>query len=187
MKRANVLSGLAVDRATGLRTDPVRLAEAWGRPETRVLPVWRSKHIVVSEQPSRVAFVGPDRFRDRDRDNAILLGQVDGATFFAVDVSEVDEPLDELGLDDVHAIMGLREVAPLLSQSDGALLAYANGMISWHRRHRFGCNSHTDTAGSLPTAYRHDIVESRNLRLVGMCEQGPGSLEAIALHESSEG
>ena len=51
----------------------------------------------------------------------------------------------------------------------------------------FGCNSHTDTAGSLPTAYRHDIVESRNLRLVGMCEQGPGSLEAIALHESSEG
>ena len=26
-----------------------------------------------------------------------------------------------------------------------------------------GCNSHTDTAGSLPTAYRHDIVESRNL------------------------
>ena len=50
-----------------------------------------------------------------------------------------------------------------------------------------GCNSHTDTAGSLPTAYRHDIVESRNLRLVGMCEQGPGSLEAIALHESSEG
>ena len=38
-----------------------------------------------------------------------------------------------------------------------------------------------------PTAYRHDIVESRNLRLVGMCEQGPGSLEAIALHESAEG
>ena len=28
---------------------------------------------------------------------------------------------------------------------------------------------------------------SRNLRLVGMCEQGPGSLEAIALHESAEG
>ena len=148
MKRANVLSGLAVDRATGLRTDPVRLAEAWGRPKTRVLPVWRSKHIVVSEQPSRVAFVGPDRFRSRDRDNAILLGQVDGATFFAVDVSEVDEPLDELGLDDVHAIMGLREVAPLLSQSDGALLAYANGMMSWHRRHRFcsACGAATASA-----------------------------------------
>ena len=56
-----------------------------------------------------------------------------------------------------------------------------------HSGKRIGCNSHTDTAGSLPTAYRHDIVESRNLRLVGMCEQGPGSLEVIALHESSEG
>ena len=53
--------------------------------------------------------------------------------------------------------------------------------------HSIGCNSHTDTARSLPTAYRYDIVESRNLRLVGMCEQSPGSLEAIALHESSEG
>ena len=148
MKRANILSGLAVDRASGLRTDPVRLAEAWGQPETRVLPVWRSKHIVVSEEPSRVAFVGPDRFRDRDRDNAILLGQRDGATFFAVDVSEIDEPLDELGLDDVHVIMGLREVASLLSQSDGALLAYANGMMSWHRRHRFcsGCGAATASA-----------------------------------------
>ena len=67
-----------------------------------------------------------------------------------------------------------------------SILGKAMGRQSWPR-HWIGCNSHTDTAGSLPTAYRHDIVESRNLRLVGMCEQGPGSLEAIALHESSEG
>ena len=137
MKRANVLSGLAVDRATGLRTDPTRLAEAWGRSETRVLPVWRSKHIVVTEGSSRVAFASPDRFEDRALENAILLGEGDGTTYFAVDVSEVDEPLEELGFDTVHMVMGLRELAPLLSQSDGALLAYANGMMSWHRRHRF--------------------------------------------------
>ena len=137
MKRGNILSGLAVDRASGLRGDPARLAEMWGRSETRVLPVWRSKHIVVSEEPSRVAFVEADRFRELDREQAILLGQGDGATYFAVDVSEVEEPLEVLGLDAAHAIMGLREVASLLSQEDGALLAYANGMMSWHRRHGF--------------------------------------------------
>ena len=64
---------------------------------------------------------------------------------------------------------------------------FTEGRVLPNNRKSNGCNSHTDTAGSLPTAYRHDIVESRNLRLVGMCEQGPGSLEAIALHESSEG
>ena len=52
---------------------------------------------------------------------------------------------------------------------------------------RFGMGVTLIRHRSLPTAYRHDIVESRNLRLVGMCEQGPGSLEAIALHESAEG
>lgn len=137
MKRANILSGLAVDRAAGLRTNPDRLAEVWGSSETRVLPVWRSKHIVVSAEPSQLAFVNVDRFADADRDRAILLGQGKGATYFAVDVSEVEEPLGELGLDDAHAILGLREVASLLSQEDGALLAYANGMLSWHRRHGF--------------------------------------------------
>ena len=68
-----------------------------------------------------------------------------------------------------------------------AALAVITGISVAVTVYCIGCNSHTDTAGSLPTAYRHDIVESRNLRLVGMCEQGPGSLEAIALHESSEG
>ena len=50
----------------------------------------------------------------------------------------------------------------------------------------FGCNSHTDT-DHCQLRIGTNIVESRNLRLVGMCEQGPGSLEAIALHESAEG
>ena len=44
-----------------------------------------------------------------------------------------------------------------------------------------------DIKAFIANCVRHDIVESRNLRLVGMCEQGPGSLEAIALHESAEG
>ncbi len=142
-RRSNVLSGLSIDRAAGLRTDPARLAEAWRRPETRVLPVWRSKHIVVSEELSRIAFVGPESFSGHE--NAILLGEGEDAVYFAMDVSDVEEPLTELGLDDVHAVMGLREVASLLPQAEGALLAYANGMSSWHQRHLFcsACGSET--------------------------------------------
>jgi NAD+ diphosphatase len=148
-RRANVLSGLSIDRAAGLRTNPERLAEAWRRAETRVLPVWRSKHFVVSEELSRVAFVGPERFPGFEE--AILLGEGDGAVYFAVDVSHVEQPLAELGLDELHTVLGLREVASLLPQAEGALLAYANGMSSWHQRHRFcsvcGCETVSAQAG----------------------------------------
>lgn len=134
-RRTNVLSGLGIDRAAGLRSDPARLAEAWRRPEARVLPVWRSKHVVVSDEPSRVAFLRPEMFPGPE--HAVLLGVAEGAVYFAADVSHVEEPVKELGFDGLHRVVGLREVAPLLSQSDGALLAYANSMSSWHRRHRF--------------------------------------------------
>lgn len=134
-RRGNILSGLRLDRAAALRSDPDRLAEAWRRSETRVLPVWRSKHIVVSEEPSRIAYVRPESFPGPE--HAILLGEADDAVYFAVDVSYVEEPVKELGLDEVHRVVGLREVAGLLAQEEGALLAYANSMSTWHQRHRF--------------------------------------------------
>lgn len=148
-RRSNILSGLSIDRAAGLRTNPERLAEVWRRTETRVVPVWRSKHIVASEELSRIAYVGPESFAGYEE--AILLGESDDAVYFAMDVSHIDEPLVELGLDELHAVMGLREVASLLPQAEGALLAYANGMSSWHQRHRFcsacGCETVSAQAG----------------------------------------
>ena len=84
------------------------------------------------------------------------------------------------------SLQEVRKLRELLESSDITPTAFGLVRFAGDKESN-GCNSHTDTAGSLPTAYRHDIVESRNLRLVGMCEQGPGSLEAIALHESSEG
>ena len=139
MKRPNFLSGLELDRAVGLRSSPERLDEAWGRPDTRVLPVWRSKHIVLREDVTSLVLLGPDKLDKLEayRESRVLLGTAGGAAVFAVDLSPVEEPAKSLGLPPVHAVLGLREVAPLVSQSEGALLAYASGILSWHRRHRF--------------------------------------------------
>jgi NAD+ diphosphatase len=148
-KAPNWLSGLDLDRAASLRSSPEKLEEAWGRPETRVVPVWRSKHILLREEATALVFLGPDRVEDY-RESRVLLGVAEDAAYFAVDLSSVDEPGPSLGLPPIHAVLGLREVAPLLSQSDGALLAYASGILSWHRRHRFCgvCGSETrSTAG----------------------------------------
>jgi NAD+ diphosphatase len=58
----------------------------------------------------------------------VLLGTSEGVAYFAVDITGSDEPSGSLGL---------REIAPLVSQAEGALLAYSIGILSWHRRHRF--------------------------------------------------
>jgi NAD+ diphosphatase len=141
---SNWLSGLELDRAAALRSSPERLDEAWSRPDTRVLPVWRSKHLVLREDVTTLVLVGPDRL-EAHRESRVLLGTGGGVAYFAVDLSSVDEPAESLGLPSVHAVLGLREVAPLVSQSEGALLAYADGILSWHRRNRFCgvCGSET--------------------------------------------
>jgi NAD+ diphosphatase len=71
----------------------------------------------------------------------------DGAPLWAVEARD-DEPLT-----------GLREAAPLLSDADAGLLAYAQQMVHWRRTHRF-CG----TCGR-PTQAR----EGGHLRL---CEEG---------------
>ncbi len=147
MKRPNFLSGLELDRAASLRSRPERLDEAWGRPDTRVLPVWRSKHLVLREDVTSLVLLGPEKFHKLEayRESRVLLGTAGGAAIFAVDLSAVEAPAEFLALSPVHAVLGLREVAPLVSQSEGALLAYAGGILSWHLRHRFCgvCGSET--------------------------------------------
>jgi NAD+ diphosphatase len=136
VKRSNFLSGLELDRASALRSNPEMLEEAWRRPDTRVLPVWRSKHLVLREDVTSILLFGADEL-EAFRESRVLLGSSAGAAVFAVDLSPVDELSESLRLPPVHAVLGLREVAPLVSQSDGALLAYASGILSWHRRTRF--------------------------------------------------
>jgi NAD+ diphosphatase len=145
VKRPTFLSGLELDRAASLRSSPERLDEAWGRPDTRVVPVWRSKHIVLREDVTSLVLLGPDKLDMLEAQSRVLLGTAGGAAVFAVDLSSVEEPAESLGLPPVHAFLGLRDVAPLVSQAEGALLAYASGILSWHRRHRFCgvCGSET--------------------------------------------
>lgn len=147
MRRENFLSGLALDRLVELRTDPERLETVWRQPESRVLPVWRSRHLVLPATPPEapeILFVRTETLEEY-RNESVLLGAHEEIHYFAIDVSQVEEPIQRLGLDPVAATLGLREVAPLLPQSQGALLAYANGILSWHRRHRFCGNCGSET------------------------------------------
>lgn len=144
MRSPNFLAGLGLDRHSALRSDSEEVERAWRQAETRVVPVWRSHHLVIPDETPEIVLLGTERL-EALRSGRVLLGSAGEATYFAVDVSHLDEPAEELGLDTSHRFVSLRETAPLLPRHEGALLAYANGMMSWHRRHRFCGTCGSDT------------------------------------------
>lgn len=80
----------------------------------------------------------------------VYLGNRGEQACFAADVSVLDEPLAELGLDSNNEFSDLRQIGGLLEHADGALLAYARAMMTWHQRHRFCgvCSAPTDSVQS---------------------------------------
>src|SRR5262249_54747330 len=55
----------------------------------------------------------------------------------AVEASHGDAPAPVSSLAEAAAFADLRTVGPLIERDQGALLAYARGMMHWHARHRF--------------------------------------------------
>jgi NAD+ diphosphatase len=127
----NTFAGAALDRAGPHRRDPAWLAARLADPATRALAASEAGVIVAGERPRRFAV---DELPEGLE--LVLLG-VDGEdhAVFAAD------PGDELP----GERRGLRDLAPVLSQAEGGIVAHAVGMLNWHRRHRFCANCGAST------------------------------------------
>src|SRR3989304_1152242 len=66
-----------------------------------------------------------------------LLGVADAVAYFAIELSHLDEPAAVPLLAAAGEFADLRAVGPLLEHREGALLAYARGLMHWHARHRY--------------------------------------------------
>jgi NAD+ diphosphatase len=122
----NTFAGEALDRAGPRRGDEAWVAERLADPATRIVAASRSGVLVDGDAP-RLLGVGdlPEGVE------TVLLGvDRDGRAVFAAD------PSDELPGERA----GLRDLAPVVSQAEGGLLAHAVAMLNWHRRHRFCAN-----------------------------------------------
>jgi NAD+ diphosphatase len=150
MTLPNFYSSVGLDRAGALRKDADWLAARLADAATQFVPVWRALNLVedTAEGPA-------PRLLERERVAAllsaaaepVLLGLEGERALFALDLSADDAPVARVALDAArHAFRDLRAVGPLLGRRDGALLAYAKGMIHWHARHRFCgvCGSATE-------------------------------------------
>ena len=138
--RTNPYTGSPLDRATHLRDNAAWIEAALEGPQTLFVPVWRSRNLmrgVTDGRPEAVYLggVAAAPFRMAGGPWAFL-GLLENTPVFAVDVSDVDDPLplmpDALGI-----FEDLRNVPGLLPPADASVLAHARGLMHWRMRHRF--------------------------------------------------
>ena len=125
----------SLDRAGPWRDDPQWLERALEDSSARSLPVWRNQNLVggLDNGSPRVILHSVDMHRHASE--VVFLGLDGDAPVFAADYSALNEQ-------EVTELVGqgftdLRKVGPLLSEPDAALLAYARGILFWHRNHRY--------------------------------------------------
>jgi NAD+ diphosphatase len=137
-------SGL--DRGGSRRADERWISGLLGEQATVIIPMWRDSCLID----------GADRVRQCAPEAADLLAacgqpvflgvRAEGAVF-AADLSELDKPA-ALSIAGATAAADIRALFADLSGPDAAALAYAKGMLRWHREQRFcGACGGTTQAG----------------------------------------
>ncbi len=139
MKEPNFFAGGAFDRGGLHRKDPDWLAHHRAHPSTRMIPVWRDRHLILIEPEPTPVFLAPDvvpRLAPKD-DSLAFLGVVEDQAVFALDISHIDEPLARPELSGRGEFIDIRDVGSLLGRADAQLMAFARALFYWHRRHGF--------------------------------------------------
>ncbi len=130
-------SGNPLDRAAGRRRDPewvvARLADA----ASRFLPLWRLNVLTnESEAPSLLWLDASVMRHLTDGVQPVFLGLLDERAHFAVDLSDLEEPLEALGLEGAR-FAEVRAAAGRLPLPESGIAAHARALVDWHGRHRF--------------------------------------------------
>jgi NAD+ diphosphatase len=150
MARTLIYTGVALDRAAIVRRDEAWISARLADPGARIVPVWRDRNLIGGDgdgAPAAMLFAAAEAAAIlAEAGELAILGLVDSTAYFAADVSTLDE--DAAGrIADGGAFRDLRAVGALMNGPEAALLAYARGLMYWHRRHRFCgvCGQPTDS------------------------------------------
>jgi len=150
----------AIDRADHLRKDAAAVSALRTSDEARLVPVSDGQSLIALDSQSAAALYLPANLVSPGSLPEVFLGVRDGLNYFAVDISsqeaaEQNELLSQAvnisGGSGIAELHDLRRVGPLLSHAEGALLAYARGLVYWnsHTLHCIRCGQplHSSNAG----------------------------------------
>jgi NAD+ diphosphatase len=147
-----VFAAGGLDRLSHRRPDQDWIERLLASPESRITLVWRTQSLMRrGEVPAAahlplpavplIAAAASGASRP-----LVFLGARGDCSYFALDVSDLDDPLAALPAADDLEFQDLRQTGAIVEPEDGALLAYARAMMTWHERHRFcgACGAPTD-------------------------------------------
>jgi NAD+ diphosphatase len=143
----NTFAGADLDRMAARRTDSAWLARAFDDPAARAIVTVGGDIVVAGDvRPlpaddwdvddlqsagARPLVVGARDVEPMAGTAPVLLGVRDGAPLFGIEAAAAPP---------AGRAASLRELAPVLGQAEGGLVAFAVAMGNWHRRHRFCAN-----------------------------------------------
>jgi NAD+ diphosphatase len=138
-------AGGTLDRAAADRSDPRWVEARLAEPSAVIVPLWSDKCMVADG--------GPVRLPRSDAAAAltaapepVFLGLAGPAAVFAVDLSELDEQV-AVQLAGATETADVRALFAGMRADQAAELAYARGLLRWHREQRF-CGACGGCAGS---------------------------------------
>jgi NAD+ diphosphatase len=133
----NYFSTYFIDRVSDKRPDDAWLAAQLEDETTRFIPVWNLKNLLTVESAPKPVYLSPGDVKHLlpEAESMILLGVTPERTYFAIGLpSDEDTPPGRLA--ELGEFRDLRWIASTLDERDIALLAYAQAMTYWHRRHQ---------------------------------------------------
>ncbi|NNE82696.1 MAG: NAD(+) diphosphatase [Alphaproteobacteria bacterium] len=138
MTRKNFYATINLDRAANQRSDANWLTGQLNAPESRVVPVWRGQNLVSTG--AEITMIDIDIAHmdglTSEHNQPVLLGLVGETTYFSVDISHMENPVEHDVLGSQGEFADLRQVGQIMAPEQGNLLAYARGINYWHQRHR---------------------------------------------------
>jgi NAD+ diphosphatase len=133
-----VFAGNPLDRGERERRDEGWLTAQEKDPDSRFLPLWRLNVPISDSAEPTLGWVHTEVLSGmRVKAAPYFLGLLDGVAHFAIDVSELEDPDRELGVDGALKFEEARTAATLLAPAEAGILAQARSQVDWHMRHRF--------------------------------------------------
>ncbi len=141
MEEKLYFTGVDLDRAHHLRSDPDWLDQRLNSADSVFVPVWRNRSLILEDkEPQAVYLMGGNAEALRGMSTqTVFLGLEGEQAFFGIDLPATKEA-EAFPLPDGSKFADLRLAATDMDRNQAGMLAYARALSYWHGKHMF-CGS----------------------------------------------
>ena len=136
--RRNQFTAVRLNREVELRDDAKWVAETLVNPDTRLVPLWRSRSLLERDSEGTIAiYLSPAELNEPDRiQPPTLLGNDGKHEYFAVSVTDTQKDTILAKFPEAR-FADLRRASIDMAAKHAGILAYAKALHYWQHRHAF--------------------------------------------------